>query len=173
MLTQARASHAEDAANASIARVTSSSVVSSPSDTRTALRARASPSIAVTTGDGSLVPALHALPLETLTPSRSSAATSSAPRQPSNEMFVTCGARAASAARSRAVHAGGGGEREERALERVTPRGERGVACGRALRVPRRHREPRRRDRVHRPRAQPSLLRAAEEHRRRGAAPAA
>ena len=52
-----------------------------------------SPSIAASTGDGSTVPALHAAPLDTLTPSRSSAATSSAPDHPGHTSIETCGAR--------------------------------------------------------------------------------
>ncbi len=70
-------------------RATSAAVVASPSDSRIAARARSRPSIASMTGDGSAVPALHALPLDTLTPSRSSAATSSGPRHVEKETFST------------------------------------------------------------------------------------
>ena len=71
--------------------------VSSPSEKRTDRAARSASNMAVMTGDGSMVPALHALPLETLTPSRSSAATSSGPCHRENATFVTWGARIASA----------------------------------------------------------------------------
>ena len=55
-------------------------VVSSPSEKRTVLVAASTSPIATSTSDGSAVPALHALPPEAATPSRSSAATSSGPR---------------------------------------------------------------------------------------------
>ena len=76
----------------------SSSVVSSPNEKRTLeLAASASP-IASRTADGSAVPALHALPAETDTPSRSRAATSSGPFQPGKATFVTWGIRGGAAA---------------------------------------------------------------------------
>src|SRR4051812_25520019 len=74
-----RAPRARTRAKRRAASSTSARVVSSPREARTAELARASPSMAISTGEGSAVPALQAEPLETATPSRSSAAQSSSP----------------------------------------------------------------------------------------------
>ena len=72
-------------ATASAASVTSTAVVSAPSVNRTAVRARSSATpIAVSTCDGSSLPAAHADPLEQITPSRSSSSSTASPLVPGN-----------------------------------------------------------------------------------------
>ena len=118
--------------------------------------------IATSTGDGSAVPALHALPPETATPSRSSAATSSGPRPP-GERDVRDVRRARGAG---AVHAGAGRERRAGPASSASRSGATAAQrAGGRQRVARRRGEPGGRHRVDRARAQAALLAAAEQHR--------
>ncbi len=136
--------------------------MSSPIEKRTADAARSGPSIAVRTGEGSAVPALQAEPLDTATPSRSSAAQSSSPRQPGQERFVTWGARSPVPVADRRG-AGRAPDLDERGLEAIAERGERCVPGRTADRAPRGHGEAGRRERVLRPGPQPALLGASEQ----------